>query len=165
MYINISSVSVGGAKLVMDGKCDFSEYADERIATPVSVSVTVSCKAGSRPLLEIRASYSLDLECDRCAEHVTEAHDEVFTHIIGDPGSELGELTMPDARGDLQIDPIVWCDVLCTIPFGFLCRPDCRGLCQNCGKNLNYGPCGCADPKPVTFSEQDITQAGTTGGK
>jgi uncharacterized protein len=24
-----------------------------------------------------------------------------------------------------------------------LCRPDCRGLCIECGKNLNEGPCDC----------------------
>jgi len=24
-----------------------------------------------------------------------------------------------------------------------LCREDCAGLCQRCGKNLNEGPCGC----------------------
>lgn len=24
-----------------------------------------------------------------------------------------------------------------------LCRPDCKGLCPNCGKDLNSGDCGC----------------------
>jgi uncharacterized protein len=24
-----------------------------------------------------------------------------------------------------------------------LCRPDCRGLCQRCGADLNAGPCNC----------------------
>ena len=27
-----------------------------------------------------------------------------------------------------------------------LCREDCQGLCPNCGKNLNEGPCGCSSP-------------------
>ena len=27
-----------------------------------------------------------------------------------------------------------------------LCREDCKGLCPNCGKNLNEGPCGCSAP-------------------
>ena len=25
------------------------------------------------------------------------------------------------------------------------CRPDCKGLCSTCGKNLNEGPCDCSD--------------------
>lgn len=28
-----------------------------------------------------------------------------------------------------------------------LCRPDCRGLCPNCGLNLNQGPCRCPPQK------------------
>ena len=25
----------------------------------------------------------------------------------------------------------------------FLCDPDCKGLCAQCGHDLNDGPCGC----------------------
>ena len=28
-------------------------------------------------------------------------------------------------------------------PIRFLCKEDCRGLCQRCGRNLNEGECGC----------------------
>ena len=28
----------------------------------------------------------------------------------------------------------------------FLCREDCKGLCAQCGANLNDGPCGCKKP-------------------
>ena len=27
-----------------------------------------------------------------------------------------------------------------------LCREDCKGLCPDCGKDLNDGPCGCTKP-------------------
>ena len=36
------------------------------------------------------------------------------------------------------------------VPMKPLCRPDCKGLCANCGKNLNEGSCGCA--KSVDFN-------------
>lgn len=29
------------------------------------------------------------------------------------------------------------------------CREDCKGLCPDCGAELNRGPCGCGDKKPV----------------
>jgi uncharacterized protein len=32
------------------------------------------------------------------------------------------------------------------VGFG-LCRRDCKGLCPECGHNLNLGPCQCAFPK------------------
>ena len=31
------------------------------------------------------------------------------------------------------------------MPSKTLCREDCRGLCQKCGKNLNEGPCTCEE--------------------
>jgi uncharacterized protein len=30
-----------------------------------------------------------------------------------------------------------------TVPMKPLCRSNCAGLCQKCGKNLNHGPCDC----------------------
>ncbi|MEW5989045.1 MAG: DUF177 domain-containing protein, partial [Chloroflexota bacterium] len=32
---------------------------------------------------------------------------------------------------------------LLEVPIQAVCRPDCKGLCPNCGENLNDGPCGC----------------------
>ena len=32
---------------------------------------------------------------------------------------------------------------LLAIPMKPLCRPDCAGLCSQCGANLNQGACGC----------------------
>ena len=33
--------------------------------------------------------------------------------------------------------------ILLAMPIQTLCRPDCKGLCSQCGQNLNDGPCGC----------------------
>jgi len=33
--------------------------------------------------------------------------------------------------------------IILDYPIRQLCKPDCRGLCPYCGKNLNKGPCGC----------------------
>ena len=35
--------------------------------------------------------------------------------------------------------------ILISEPFKPLCRPDCAGLCPQCGADLNLGPCGCAE--------------------
>jgi uncharacterized protein len=32
---------------------------------------------------------------------------------------------------------------LLAVPMKPLCRKECAGLCPNCGKNLNQGPCDC----------------------
>ena len=34
--------------------------------------------------------------------------------------------------------------IMLALPMHSLCRPDCKGLCPNCGHNLNEGPCTCS---------------------
>ena len=34
-------------------------------------------------------------------------------------------------------------DVLMAVPMKTLCRPECKGLCPQCGADLNQGDCGC----------------------
>lgn len=34
-------------------------------------------------------------------------------------------------------------DIILEYPIKPLCKPDCRGLCFKCGKNLNQGGCSC----------------------
>jgi uncharacterized protein len=33
--------------------------------------------------------------------------------------------------------------LLLALPYAPLCKPDCKGLCAQCGKDLNEGSCGC----------------------
>lgn len=43
------------------------------------------------------------------------------------------------------------------LPARSLCRPDCRGLCAQCGADLNHGECRCAreeiDPRLAPLRE------------
>lgn len=37
-------------------------------------------------------------------------------------------------------------------PMNYICRQSCKGLCPNCGENLNKGKCGCSrEKKPSPF--------------
>ena len=52
-----------------------------------------------------------------------------------------------DERHHLDLAEAVRQAALLEQPIAPLCRPDCRGLCPNCGADLNAGPCQCpAEP-------------------
>ena len=34
-------------------------------------------------------------------------------------------------------------DIILNLPMIHLCKPDCKGLCSQCGANLNYEKCSC----------------------
>ncbi len=44
----------------------------------------------------------------------------------------------------IELDPLVREQVLLALPMHAVCTEDCKGLCSQCGKNLNEGQCGCA---------------------
>lgn len=44
---------------------------------------------------------------------------------------------------DLDVDQMIYEEVLIGFPMKVLCREDCRGICKVCGADLNNGECGC----------------------
>ncbi|MBU1147145.1 MAG: DUF177 domain-containing protein, partial [Candidatus Omnitrophica bacterium] len=43
----------------------------------------------------------------------------------------------------LEIDDDIRQEIILDSPMKVVCRPDCKGLCPNCGQNLNVGKCEC----------------------
>jgi uncharacterized protein len=43
----------------------------------------------------------------------------------------------------IDIDQLVAEQLFLSLPFKVVCSDDCRGLCPNCGANLNEEPCKC----------------------
>lgn len=45
--------------------------------------------------------------------------------------------------GKVDVEHVLRELLLLEVPFTHECRPDCKGLCQQCGQDLNTGPCSC----------------------
>lgn len=50
-----------------------------------------------------------------------------------------------DIKGldSVTLDPEIRDEVILDHPIRVLCKPECKGLCHQCGANLNDGPCKC----------------------
>ena len=50
---------------------------------------------------------------------------------------------------------------LVNMPVKVLCKPGCKGICKQCGHNLNEGECGCDTfvPDPRMAAIKDIFNA------
>ncbi len=55
------------------------------------------------------------------------------------PEPEGAEFSIAD-DGILDLAPLLRDEVLIADAQGVVCRPDCRGLCPDCGVNLNHDP-------------------------
>lgn len=157
MYIDIKDlIDNPGAKEKREGTCDFTEL--QGVMTPIvrhpaNVKAVAYNDSGDI-VLDLSLEFILTLECDRCAEIFEQPRSETFSHKLFDSESELGDLIQPDANGRLELDPIVWDDIMFHVPQRRLCNENCKGLCINCGGNLNQG-CECGNPKPVLFEDDD----------
>lgn len=58
-----------------------------------------------------------------------------------------GEYTIGE-DGFIDLSPLVRELSVLETPIQPICRPDCHGLCLECGQNLNEADCGC-DPNPI----------------
>jgi uncharacterized protein len=81
-------------------------------------------------------------ECVRCLEEAAYEMEipleELYVHPP-EPGAEF----VVDDTGILDLAPLLREETILAMPKHLLCREDCRGLCLQCGANLNYGPCDC----------------------
>lgn len=106
---------------------------------------------------------TLLIPCGRCLEEVS-----VTLHIVIDRKYPLDETSLLEDAEDtdrlegaeLDIDQIIYDEILINWPMKVLCREDCKGICRKCGTNLNNKTCLCdqkeLDPRMAAI--QDIFQ-------
>ncbi len=93
-------------------------------------------------LAHIKMQASLLTECVRCLTDYRHPLNIDFTelYLFSRNSVSDSDLILPeDAHIDLS--PLVREYILLDIPFSPLCDPDCKGLCQICGRNLNDTNC------------------------
>ena len=68
-----------------------------------------------------------------------------FQHVLVNAlNDEENDTFLLVENESIELDDLLREDILLELPTKFLCKPDCKGLCPQCGKNLNEGKCGCS---------------------
>jgi DUF177 domain-containing protein len=104
----------------------------------------------------------IELDCVRCLEtyvmSVTLGVEETFRLPEIPPTPDQPYAMASDGSVDLAplLRELTWL----AIPLKPVCRPDCNGLCPQCGTNLNYETCQCQDENidPRWALLQDLLQ-------
>ena len=97
------------------------------------------------------------VSCDRCLRDLFIAVDEPFKLVFAPASEARGhhgerevheqELDFAYLDGDeLDVDQLIREQLELALPSHILCRDDCRGLCPQCGTDLNETECQCAAP-------------------
>lgn len=100
-----------------------------------------------------RVESAARLTCSRClAEYdLPISSDFTIFYTQGEEESTEEEVELSDEelisatyRGDeIDMDPEIAEQVMLEVPYKPLCSESCKGLCPECGADLNAGECGC----------------------
>lgn len=112
---------------------------------PVEIKGSVTNKA-SLVELDAAVTYIYEADCDRCGIYTAKKHTlhiqkSLAPSIEGEESDSI--LLTPDMK--LDLDELVYSEVIVSLPMKHLCNEGCKGICPKCGKNLNEGKCGCPE--------------------
>ena len=111
--------------------------------SPVKVKGFVRHEAGAA-FFQAETEFVFCIPCDRCAEEIKKEYRYTFQHMLAPVlNDEDHDLYLQIEGYQLDVDELLRADILLELPSKYLCKPDCRGLCPKCGKNLNSGSCDC----------------------
>jgi uncharacterized protein len=124
-----------------------------RVTAPVALSVDVSRQDGRRYRLAGRVVTTLDMVCSRCLEPMALPVDAAFdleylprTENVGEGEREIEEEDLTTAfytDETIDLGELMSEQIQLAVPMKPLCSETCRGLCPQCGTNLNVSSCGC----------------------
>ena len=142
-----------------------AEFAmDVRISEPVAVHIHI-LPTGVGYLVRGHITGGLVMPCNRCAEDAAVELDADFegfealpdaVPVVGDDDDDAdgqgdffsddvadSRIVMDGVSPTLDLAAVAWEEFVLALPANPLCRPDCKGLCPQCGVNRNTGDCTC----------------------
>jgi len=137
----------GRAEVIVEHRGHKQDIDDIRVVGTLDATLEVGCARCLDPVqFPVQRAYDLlyrPLGVDRRAEEVS----------ISEADTEIGYY---EGEG-LLLEDVLREQVLLAAPVKLICREDCKGLCPQCGVNLNLGTCNCqqrsGDPRWAALGE------------
>ncbi len=120
---------------------------DYPIVEKTELDITIVLVGTRKYTISGAGSVVLDIPCGRCLEPVRtpisyEIDRELDFNESDNEDERLEEMSYIDGY-HLDVDKLVYSEIMMNVPLRVLCDDDCKGLCFKCGANLNKGECGC----------------------
>ncbi len=156
MKIHLAKLHEGINQLgfqIKPAELGFDEKAETQFLFPNDTCADVEIhKFGEKYFIHVHLITLAHYSCDRCLEEydrdltadfqlvyskeerVVAVDDDDF-RLLGDKQTEI------DLRDDIREN------ILLVIPMKHLCDEECKGLCPQCGTNLNFDRCNCHETR------------------
>ncbi len=131
------------------------------IVKKVPFELKFTNESNKRLLIQGETEVTIAIPCDRCLEVVESLFpikiDKEIDLTDGDQEKGMDGLNYMVGT-NLDVDQLIFGEILVSWPMKVLCREDCKGICKRCGANLNMAECQCqkTEPDPRMAAIQDI---------
>lgn len=156
MRIHVHELNRSGASRTIRETLDVSSWfagrRDVLSAGPLRVDLTARGVGEGVAVVEGTLAIDVTMPCSRCLKPVPVSVDVPFREhfkVGSEPQTEEeAEQFIATPDNDVDLTPYVEEAVQLELPLVPLCAEDCKGLCPECGTDLNEGECGC-DRTPI----------------
>lgn len=149
MLVDLSAIiKVTGARIELDDDIGLpnAEFLGETYTfiEPLRIRGEIY-NNGQSLTLDVRVTGKMQTECARCLKPTEVEVDFGIRELLSraeDGAQEDQDIILFDGH-EIELDDIVEDHFLMNISGRYLCKADCKGLCPNCGQDLNEGDCDC----------------------
>jgi uncharacterized protein len=121
-----------------------------KLTKPVAVNGTVT-NTGKGFLVQADLSFEYTVNCGRCLENFSTSGQVKMQEQYMAPSalhendsSLIADIFFKFTGDVIDLQECIQEQVFLALPMSFVCRPNCKGLCVNCGRNLNQKACNCS---------------------
>ena len=166
MLIDISEiVSCENKEITKEVSIELNSFISKLGEFPITkkapIDIRIANRENKRLLIQGDVDLTVSIPCSRCLEDVpTDIHISVDKELELN-GSEVNDEEMEVTDYliglNLDIDKLIYGEILVNWPMKVLCKEDCKGICKVCGMNLNKGNCDCQrtelDPRMAAIQD------------
>ncbi len=114
-----------------------------------------ACRSEGRVIVVIALRTEVGVPCARCLEPARAGVEGEMRYIFSlrrderrqeaeeGPDGEEEMIILDSWEDEIDLGQLIWEVLITSLPGAVLCSDDCRGLCPQCGADLNEEPCGC----------------------
>ncbi|MCM1124691.1 MAG: DUF177 domain-containing protein [Eubacterium sp.] len=167
MFVNLTDVFTKEGKTVkIQAQTDLEQVRIGDAVFPVKdkspVDLTFTNIGKGRARITGNAKITFSMNCDRCLKPVDRTlalpfDREAFApdKMESVPDEEEGQEFMDGYQ--FHVEDLLLNEIVINWPMKVLCKPDCKGICRQCGKDLNTGTCDCdtfvPDPRMAVIKD------------
>ena len=154
MLVNLSDVlSERHTPINTDVELELNEVSIQsenyQITDKQPVHLEVIHQKGRELTIKGQTRLVIKVPCDRCLKTVSEELELDFSKDVNLDETDADQTEKDETNYIdgyyLDVDQLLYNEILIGWPMKILCCNDCKGICNGCGQNLNQGACDCED--------------------